>query len=96
MTPIPPVNCAKAVNTGAFIGAFSSPKAVTKAVVASCVVFVPAAAVGAFGRPVNVGDAMFAGVYPRPEVMFADVTVVTLPAVAAVVAVPSKRSIVYL
>ena len=30
---------------------------ITKAVVASCVVFVPAVAVGAAGIPVNVGDA---------------------------------------
>ena len=34
--------------------------AVTNAVVAICVVFVPAAAVGALGVPVNVGDAIFA------------------------------------
>ena len=34
--------------------------AVTNAVVAIWVVFVPAAAVGALGVPVNVGDAMFA------------------------------------
>lgn len=37
----------------------------TKAVVAICVVFVPAAAVGAVGVPVNAGDAVFAK--PQPD-----------------------------
>ena len=40
----------------------------TNAVVANCVVFVPAAAVGAFGVPVNVGEARLA-FKPKAELM---------------------------
>ena len=47
---------------------------VTKAVVATCVVFVPAVAVGAAGVPVNVGEARGA----NPE-MLAPEGIVTVP-----------------
>jgi hypothetical protein len=39
---------------------------VTNSVVASCVVFVPAVAVGAAGVPVKVGEADIANVVPVP------------------------------
>ena len=45
------------VNVGEAIFAFRSSAVVTKAVVANCVVLVAAAAVGAAGVPVNVGEA---------------------------------------
>ena len=56
----PPTNCV-AVTVPVKVGearlAFKLSAVVANAVVASCVVLVPAAAVGAAGVPVNVGEA---------------------------------------
>jgi hypothetical protein len=46
------------------LGASEIISVLTKAVVATCVVLVPCAAVGAAGVPVNVGEAKGAGTYP--------------------------------
>jgi hypothetical protein len=54
------------------------PALCTKAVVANCVVFVPEAAVGAAGVPVNVGDARLAF---APNVSLRSAAASTSPAV---------------
>ena len=72
------------VNDGDAIFAFKLSAVVTKAVVANCVVFVPAAAVGAAGTPVRVGEAIFA--FNAKAVVFAVFAVVIPEVTKAVVA----------
>ena len=48
------------MNVGDTLFAFAPTVVCTNAVVAICVEFVSAGAVGAFGVPVNVGDILFA------------------------------------
>lgn len=75
--------CARPVNTGDAIGAYEPRAVATNAVVAICVVLVPAVAVGATGVPVN--DGLFTGAYVPIELMTKAVVaicVVFVPTVA--------------
>jgi hypothetical protein len=69
------------VKVGLAIGALVATALSTKAVVAICVVLVPAVAVGAAGTPVKVGDAKIVPVAVATKAVVA-ICVVFIPAVA--------------